>query len=188
MRVCCCCRFCVLAKCVLHLDIGIAPQPGKSPQKGKTPSRRQQQWQDCQVVTKKKQQSHKGTAGRWKKVTGHMLIPLNLRGTGIIPKVKLPWTYPWSISRVHKLSNWSHLEDHCRLAKTPEKVWSWKGWKVFLLPFGRTTSASFLSFANWQKMWLNQTSKFHAPVRSSTVRLFGVKTQQLLHHDEPLRK
>lgn len=84
------------------------------------------------------------------------------------PKVKLPWTYPWSISRVHKLSNWSHLEDHCRLAKTPEKVWSWKGWKVFLLPFGRTTSAHFCPLQTGKKCgWIEPLNFTHQydPVR-----------------------
>lgn len=73
-----------------------------------------------------------------------------------------------SISRVHKLSNWSHLEDHCRLAKTPEKVWSWKGWKMFLSPFGRTTSAHFCPLQTGKKWgWIKPLNFTHQydPVR-----------------------
>ena len=134
--VCCCCRFCVLAKCVLHLDIRIAPQPGKSPQKGRQDSQQtsavvQQQGlpgshkkettksqRYCRVLEESNGSRHRAGASDQNSVHlsnsgAFMLIPLNLHGTGIIPKLKLqPWTHPSSISRVHKLSNWSHLEDH----------------------------------------------------------------------------
>ena len=64
----------MLAKCLLHLDIGIAPQPGKSPQKGKTPSRRQALFSNNDRIARWSQKRNNkvttGTAGRWKKVNG----------------------------------------------------------------------------------------------------------------------
>ena len=67
-KVCCCCwRFCVLAKRVLHLDIRAAPPPRKSQRKARPPDVVPQQSHDFQV-TKKKQQNHNGTAGCWKTV------------------------------------------------------------------------------------------------------------------------